>query len=84
MAIYVIEKIVTFRIVWKSTAFHPFDFRSELRPQMFKNIWRVLQWTKKCVNPAGVYREESNLFKKDFEEVGNACNQNLNHSWEVI
>jgi len=36
------------------------------------------------VNPAGVYREESNLFKKDFEEVGNACNQNLNHSWEVI
>lgn len=38
MVIYVIEKIVTFRIARKSTASHPFDFRSELRPQRLKNI----------------------------------------------
>lgn len=79
MAIYVIEKIVTFRIVWKSTSFHPFEFRSELRPRMFKNIWRVLQWTK---TPYRERRKQS--VQKDFEEVGNACNQNLTNSWEVI
>lgn len=38
MVIYVVEKIVTFRIVRKSTAFHPLDLRSELRPQRLKNI----------------------------------------------
>lgn len=36
------------------------------------------------MNPVGLYKEESNLSKKIFIQIGNASNQNSTYAWEVI